>query len=75
MPLRSRKRQYVVREPYWGENQRYRLLKGLSPISVSKPRPICGADASFSTALMCAIHSAQTTYAPSQPHPPAALIG
>ena len=29
LPLHSRKRQYLVREPYAGYGQRYRLLKGL----------------------------------------------
>jgi NAD+ kinase len=29
MPLRSRKLQYLVREPYFGDGCRYRLLKGL----------------------------------------------
>lgn len=31
MPLRSRKRQYLVREPYMGDGRRYQLLKGLVP--------------------------------------------
>ena len=31
MPLRSRQRQYLVREPYMGDGQRYQLLKGLVP--------------------------------------------
>ena len=29
MPLRSRKRQYLVREPYMGDGRRYQLRKGL----------------------------------------------
>jgi NAD+ kinase len=29
MPLRSRKLQFLVREPYFGDGSRYRLLKGL----------------------------------------------
>jgi NAD+ kinase len=31
MPLRSRQLQYLVREPYFGENDRFRLLKGCVP--------------------------------------------
>jgi NAD+ kinase len=31
MPLRSRQLQYLVREPYFGEGQRFRLLKGCVP--------------------------------------------
>jgi len=31
LPLHSRKRQYLVREPYAGNGQRYRLLKGMVP--------------------------------------------
>jgi NAD+ kinase len=31
LPLHSRKRQYLVREPYAGNGQRYRLLKGIVP--------------------------------------------
>jgi NAD+ kinase len=31
MPLRSRRLQYLVREPYFGDGQRFRLLKGLVP--------------------------------------------
>ena len=34
LPLRSRKRQYLVREPYVGHGQSYRLLKGLLPPEV-----------------------------------------
>ncbi len=35
LPLDSRKRQYLVREPYAGNGQRYRLLKGLIPPDTS----------------------------------------
>jgi NAD+ kinase len=31
LPLHSRKRQYLVREPYAGNGQRYRLLQGMVP--------------------------------------------
>lgn len=45
LPLHSRKRQYLVREPYAGNGQRYRLLKGLispeTPIDVTS-RMRCG---------------------------------
>jgi NAD+ kinase len=37
MPLRSRKLQYLVREPYFGDGCRYRLLKGL----VAPDIPLC----------------------------------
>jgi NAD+ kinase len=35
MPLRSRKLQYLIREPYVGDGCRYRLLKGLVPPDTS----------------------------------------
>jgi NAD+ kinase len=32
MPLRSRQLQYLVREPYFGEGERFHLLKGVVPV-------------------------------------------
>jgi NAD+ kinase len=45
LPLHSRKRQYLVREPYTGNGQRYRFLQGLispdSPVEITS-RMRCG---------------------------------